>query len=75
MPLRELADIQLSNGRYAVMHEGAQRLQQVTCNVAGRDVASFAAEVKRRIAAQVNFPPGMFPGLCRLGAGRNAGAA
>ncbi|HKW28375.1 MAG TPA: efflux RND transporter permease subunit [Verrucomicrobiae bacterium] len=61
VPLRELADIGLSHGRYAVMHEGAQRLQQVTCNVAGRDVASFAAEVKREIAAQVNFPPGMFP--------------
>ncbi|HLZ53359.1 MAG TPA: efflux RND transporter permease subunit [Verrucomicrobiae bacterium] len=61
VPLRELADIQLSNGRYAVMHEGAQRLQQVTCNVTGRDVASFAAEVKRKIATQLNFPPGMFP--------------
>ena len=60
VPLRELADIQLSNGRYAVMHEGAQRLQQVTCNVAGRDVASFAAEVKQKITAHVNFPPGVF---------------
>jgi len=60
VPLRELADIRLSRGRYAVMHQGAQRLQQVSCNVAGRDVASFAAEVKRRIAAQVTLPPGMF---------------
>jgi CzcA family heavy metal efflux pump len=60
IPLRELADIQLGNGRFAVMHEGAQRLQQVTCNVSGRDIASFAAEVKRKIAAQVNFPPGVF---------------
>jgi CzcA family heavy metal efflux pump len=60
VPLRQLADIGLSRGRYAVMHEGAQRLQQVTCNVAGRDVASFAAEVKRKIAAQISFPSGMF---------------
>ncbi|HEX5398556.1 MAG TPA: efflux RND transporter permease subunit, partial [Verrucomicrobiae bacterium] len=60
IPLRELADIRLSRGRYAVMHEGAQRLQQVTCNVAGRDVASFAAEVKRQIAARIKFPSGMF---------------
>lgn len=60
VPLRELADIQLGNGRYAVMHQGAQRLQQVTCNVKRRDVASFAAEVKRKIAAQVHFPPGVF---------------
>jgi CzcA family heavy metal efflux pump len=60
VPLRELADIHLSRGRYAVIHEGAQRLQQVTCNVAGRDVASFAAEVKQKIAAQISFPSGMF---------------
>lgn len=61
VPLRELADVQLGSGRYAVMHEGAQRLQQVTCNIEGRDAASFAAEVKRKIEAQVGFPPGMFP--------------
>lgn len=60
VPLRELADIRLGNGRYAVIHEGAQRLQQVTCNVEGRDVASFAAEVKQKVAAQVAFPPGVF---------------
>ncbi len=60
VPLRELADIRLGNGRYAVMHEAAQRLQQVTCNISGRDAASFAAEVKRAVAAQVTFPPGVF---------------
>ena len=61
VPLRALADIHLSGGRYAVIHQGAQRLQQVTCNVASRDLASFAAEVKRRIAAKISFPAGMFP--------------
>ena len=60
VPLRELADIHLTNGRYSVLHEGAQRLQQVTCNVQGRDVASFATEVKHRIATQVQFPSGTF---------------
>ena len=60
MPLRELAEVRPSNGRYNVMHEGAQRLQQVTCNVRGRDVASFATEVKRRFEARVSLPPGGF---------------
>jgi len=60
VPLRELADLRLGDGRYAVMHEGAQRLEQVTCNVTGRDVASFAAEVRRKVAAQIAFPPGVF---------------
>lgn len=60
VPLRELAEIQLSNGRYAVLHEGGQRLQQVTCNVEGRDVASFAANVERAVAAQIHFPSGTY---------------
>ena len=60
VPLRELAEVRPANGRYNVMHEGAQRLQQVTCNVRGRDVAAFAAEVRRRIAARVSLPPGLF---------------
>jgi len=60
VPLRALADIHPASGRYNVMHEGAQRLQQVTCNVEGRDVASFAAEVQRKIAARVSLPSGVF---------------
>ena len=60
IPLRELADVYPSNGRYGVNHESAQRLQQVTCNVEGRDVASFSAEAKRKIEAQVSFPSGVF---------------
>lgn len=47
-------------GRYVVVHEGTLRRQQVTCDVEGRDVASFAAEVKRKIQSQVAFPPGVF---------------
>ena len=60
VPLAKLADIRPSSGRYNVIHEGAQRLQQVTCNVEGRDVASFAAEVERTVAAKVPFPSGVF---------------
>jgi CzcA family heavy metal efflux pump len=60
VPLRELAEVHPSNGRYNVIHEGAQRLQQVTCNVQGRDVASFAAEVRLRFEARVSLPPGVF---------------
>ena len=41
VPLRELAEVSPGNGRYSVIHEGAQRLQQVTCNVQGRDVGRF----------------------------------
>jgi len=61
MPLRELAEVYPTTGRYMVAHEGAQRRQQVTCNVAGRDMASFVEEMKKQIAAQVSFPPGVYP--------------
>ncbi len=60
VPLNKLAEIYQSDGRYSVIHEGAQRLQQVTCNVEGRDVASFAAEAERTIATRVSLPPGTF---------------
>lgn len=60
LPLRELADVSYTAGRYVFVHEGTVRRQQVTCDVEGRDVASFAAEVKRRIRSQVALPPGVF---------------
>ncbi len=61
MPLRELADIYLTTGRYAVLHDGARRQQAVTCNVGGRDLASFVAEAQRKILAEVSFPAGVYP--------------
>lgn len=60
VPLRELADIYEGNGRYAVLHNGARRVQAITCNVAGRDITSFVAEAKRQIAAKVSLPAGSY---------------
>ncbi len=47
--LKQVADVYLSDGRFLVAHENGLRRQVVTCNVGGRDVESFAAEVERRI--------------------------
>jgi len=60
MPLRELADVSLATGRYAILHDGARRRQTITCNPAGRDVASFVAEAKSAIDAKVKFPAGVY---------------
>ncbi len=57
--LRTLADVGLGTGRYVVFHDGTERVQIVTCNVAGGDVASFAAEAQRRVARAVKLPPGV----------------
>lgn len=56
--LKEVADVYLSDGRFLVAHENGLRRQVVTCNVRGRDVESFAAEVERRVG-QLRLPPGV----------------
>ncbi len=47
--LKQVADVFLSDGRFLIAHENGLRRQTVTCNVRGRDVESFAAEVERRV--------------------------
>ncbi len=60
MPLNKLANIFLTTGRFAILHDGARRRQTITCNPAGRDVASFQADAQKAIAAQVNLPAGVY---------------
>jgi CzcA family heavy metal efflux pump len=49
--LRDLAMVNAGSGRYVVLHQGARRLQTVTCNIERRDLASFMSEARRRISA------------------------
>lgn len=58
--LRQLAEVYETSGRYVVLHEGARRVQTVTCNVAGRDVSSFVAKARKRILSEITFPPGTY---------------
>jgi CzcA family heavy metal efflux pump len=60
MPLKQLADVFLTKGRYAILHDGARRKQTVTCNPAGRDVASFVADAQKQITEQVKLPAGTY---------------
>ena len=48
--LSQLADIQESSDRYVVLHQGARRVQTITCNVRGRAVDSFVQEAQKRIS-------------------------
>jgi len=57
--LRQLADIYETSGRYMILHEGARRVQTVTCNVTGRDLASFVKDVQSRIA-RLSLAPGTY---------------
>jgi Cu/Ag efflux pump CusA len=56
MTLKQLADIELTNGRPSINHDGARRRQTVTCNVEKRDVASFVDEARTKVQASVKLP-------------------
>ncbi len=58
--LSQVADIYETTGRYQVQHQGAQRVQAVTANVVGRDIAGFVAAAKRKIAKEVQLPEGVY---------------
>lgn len=59
--LKDIADITQGGGRYVILHAGGQRLQTVTCNVTGRDLNSFFAELKRRIYEDIEFSADTYP--------------
>ena len=61
VPLDFLASVQLRTGRQRVLHEGGRRRQTVTCNVRGRDVATFVAEAKAQLAGAIALPAGAVP--------------
>jgi CzcA family heavy metal efflux pump len=60
VPLRELADVFEDTGRTIILHDGTRRRQAVTCDVRGRDLASFVEEARRRVLSKVVFPAGTY---------------
>jgi CzcA family heavy metal efflux pump len=60
LPLAQLARIEQESGRFVVLHQGARRVQTVTCNVGGRGVDAFVSDTKRRIAAEIALPAGSY---------------
>ncbi len=60
LPLRQLADVELTNGRPSIQHEGSRRRQTVTCNVDQRAVSDFVKEARQQITGKVKIPPGLY---------------
>jgi CzcA family heavy metal efflux pump len=58
--LKQIADVYETAGRYQVSHLGGRRVQTVTANVAGRDVASFVQEAQAAVATHVERPSGVY---------------
>jgi CzcA family heavy metal efflux pump len=58
--LNQLAEIREKPGRYVILHDGARRVQTVTCNVPNRDVGSFVAEARKQISSRISLPAGSY---------------
>src|SRR3989442_8770746 len=61
IPLRQVAEVYPTTGRYVILHEATRRRQSVSANVTGRDVTSFVADVKQRMDKDIHFPAGVYP--------------
>ncbi|HET7600815.1 MAG TPA: efflux RND transporter permease subunit [Gemmatimonadales bacterium] len=60
--LADVADVSRTTGRFMISHQGARRVQTVTANAAGEDVAGFADGVEGRLAA-TPLPAGVYAEL------------
>ena len=60
VPLGQLAEITLDTGPAQISREAVRRRIVVETNVRGRDVASFVAEARERIAREVKLPDGYY---------------
>jgi CzcA family heavy metal efflux pump len=59
IPLSQVARVVPTNTRYMVAHDGGQRFDAVTFNVAGRSLQSTVNDAKARVAA-LKLPAGVF---------------
>jgi Cu/Ag efflux pump CusA len=59
VPLRAMADIYRTDGRFTILHDNAQRRQTVTCNPT-RDVQSFVADARRAVGEKISLPKGVY---------------
>ncbi|HJT78258.1 MAG TPA: CusA/CzcA family heavy metal efflux RND transporter, partial [Gemmataceae bacterium] len=60
IPLSRLADVRVVEGPSTITREWGQRRVTVTCNVRGRDMGSFVAEARRKVAEKVTLPGGRY---------------
>jgi cobalt-zinc-cadmium resistance protein CzcA len=60
IPLGKLAAVREVEGPSTITREWGQRRTTIQSNVRGRDIGSFVAEAQRRIAAEVELPPGRY---------------
>ena len=60
IPLKELADFEISEGPLTIMREHVQRRRVIICNVTGRDQGSWVEEARSVIEDNVGLPAGYY---------------
>jgi heavy metal efflux system protein len=60
IPLSRLAKVSVVEGPSTITREWGQRRLTVTANVRGRDLGSFVAEARQKIAEKVSLPSGRY---------------
>jgi cobalt-zinc-cadmium resistance protein CzcA len=60
VPLTNLVSVERVEGPVAISRELGNRMSVVVANVAGRDLVGFVEEARRRVADQLDLPPGYF---------------
>ncbi len=56
IPMSQVADIRLAEGQSVIFREDQERLITVKTNIRGRDQGGFAAELRGKIARQIEIP-------------------
>jgi len=60
VPLRQVANVHLAEGRTSISHEGGVRRRVVTTNPAPEDVAKVTKAVQAAVSQKVKLPPGTY---------------
>jgi cobalt-zinc-cadmium resistance protein CzcA len=60
IPLARLASLEVAPSPSTITREWGQRRIVTSCNVRGRDIGSFVAEARRKVAEGVALPPGRY---------------
>ncbi len=58
VPLSAIADVSMGTGRAAITRENGRRYIGIRMNVRARDLGSFVAEAREKVAAAAPLPPG-----------------
>ena len=58
--LSQLANLREMPSRFIILHDGARRVQTITCRVRGRSLSSFVAQAQKTLSARLQLPPGTY---------------